>query len=57
MTESQIREATRKALDEQRDFHDKALKDPMLSLNDREHHVVSKTQIESAQRILWMENA
>jgi hypothetical protein len=56
MTESQIREATRKALNEQRNFHMARLNE-VLPLDEREHHLVSKTQIESAQRILWMENA
>ena len=53
MTEgTRLRNAVHKALDEYREYHEKMAED---SQRDREHHLVSKTQVESAQRILWMD--
>lgn len=52
-TEDQLREATRKALLAQRDFHVTALNNESV---DADHHIVSQTQIESAMRVLWMES-
>lgn len=56
MTESQLREQTRLALRAERAYHAQQLRDPQLRPGEREHHVTCKTQIESAQRVLWFEN-
>jgi hypothetical protein len=56
MTESQLREQTRLALRAQRAYHAQELRDPQLRPGEREHHLISKAQIESAQRVLWFEN-
>jgi len=51
--ETALRENVRKALNEYRDFHVTALND--IDDPEPDHHLICKTQIESAQRILWME--
>ena len=53
---AQQREEVRKALFGYRNLLNNFLADPLLSLNEREHLKVSVTQVESAQRVLWVEN-
>ena len=48
--EDQLREAVRKALTAFRDFHAK-----QIAEQGGAHHLVSHTQVESAMRVLWME--
>jgi hypothetical protein len=52
MTETQLREDVRKALVAYRDH----LRETLNSNVVREHALVSHTQVESAMRVLWMEN-
>ena len=55
MTEDQLRENVRKALVAYRDHYADALHDQTEYTEDYDHLLVSKTLVESALRILWMD--
>jgi len=55
ITESQLRENVRKALNAYRDHYVTLLNDDASLDEDYDHYITSKVQVESAMRILWMD--
>jgi len=55
LTENQLRENVRKALNAYRDHYVTLLNDDASLDEDYDHYIASKVQVESAMRILWMD--